>query len=121
MLLLIVDDIACIAEMFSRLMQKHGHHCYVCTDSTQVITITETIRPDALLLDIAMPHLSGLEIAEQLKRRPDIRPRLLIAVTGYSDLGMGKRIADAGFDHHLVKPIHTDDLNAALSSVAAPS
>lgn len=116
MRLLIVDDIACIAETFSRLMQKHGHQCYVCTDSTQVVSIAEIIQPNAILLDIAMPHLDGLQIAEELRHRPEIRPKLLIAVTGYGDPGMCEKIAAAGFDHHLVKPVSADELNAVLSS-----
>lgn len=117
MRLLIVDDIASIAEMFSRLMQKHGHQCYVCTDATQVVSITETIQPDAVLLDIAMPQLSGLQIAEEFKQRPEIRPKLLVAVTGYGDPCMREKIMAAGFDHHVVKPVQAEDLNAALSSL----
>lgn len=89
------------------------------TDATQVVSITETIQPDALLLDIAMPYLDGLQIAEEFRRRPDIRPRLLIAVTGYGDPCMCDKIAAAGFDHHLVKPVYADDLNGVLSSIAA--
>ena len=79
--------------------------------------LVEENRPDVLLLDLAMPGMNGFDVALELRLNPDLRPRLLIAVTGYSDDGSKEMTARAGFDYHLVKPLMLFNLLSILASV----
>jgi CheY-like chemotaxis protein len=63
------------------------------------------MKPDIVLLDIGLPKLDGLEVARRLKHSPDGSPPLLVATTGYGQAEDRRKIAAAGFDHHLVKPL----------------
>ena len=68
----------------------------------------ERFDPDLVFLDIGMPGLSGYELARQLRAQPDGGRRVLVAVTGWGQPDDRRRTAEAGFDHHLVKPPDLD-------------
>jgi CheY-like chemotaxis protein len=70
------------------------------------------MRPDMILLDIGLPGMNGYELARELRRvREDV---LLIALTGYGQDKDRREAREAGFDHHLTKPVDLDGLNALL-------
>ena len=68
----------------------------------------ERFDPDLVFLDIGMPSLSGYELARQLRAQPNGSRRVLVAVTGWGQPDDRRRTAEAGFDHHLVKPPDLD-------------
>lgn len=74
------------------------------------------LRPDVLLLDLMMPVVSGYDIAWQLKKRPELRPKCMIAISGLSHTDDADRAKAAGFDYFLLKPIIITELLAALSA-----
>jgi CheY-like chemotaxis protein len=115
MRVLVADDIPAVSDIIARMCQRNGWEVIVCNTGSQVMPTLEWMRPDVLLLDIGMPEMDGLQVAEALQLRPDLRPRRMIAITGYDDVVMRKKIAALGFDHHLVKPITWSDLSAAMS------
>lgn len=116
MRVLVADDDRGNVELQVRLLQREGHHAFRCYHGADVMEMVERLRPDVLLLDLAMPDLSGYEIAEELRLNPDLRPECVIAVTGYDRDSDRARTAEAGFDHHLVKPVSWDQLQAVLES-----
>jgi len=116
---LIADDLVLITEVLARLFYRNGHQAFVCTNGQEVLDALEPTRPDVLFLDIAMPCVDGLQVAEQLKQRPELRPPLLVALTGYSDPVMTRKIKEAGFDRHLVKPVGWAELSAVINPVLA--
>lgn len=105
MRILIADDVPLVTEVLLRLLQRGGHEGFICNDGAQVVQQVELVKPDVLLLDIAMPEVDGFAIVNRLNDGAAFRPRKVIAVTGYDDPLMRAKIAAAGFDHHLVKPV----------------
>ena len=71
-------------------------------------------RPDAMLLDIGLPGMDGYEVARRLRESVDQRQPLLVALTGYGQATDRQRSAEAGFDHHLVKPVNADDVEMLI-------
>ena len=76
-------------------------------------------RPHVALLDIGMPKLNGYEVARRLRAEPWGANTVLIAVTGWGQAQDRERTAEAGFDHHLIKPVMPADLMRLLDSVVA--
>ena len=73
-----------------------------------------------MLLDIGLPGLNGYDVAKQLRQMKLRRPQCLIAMTGYGSDEDRQRTEQAGFDHHIVKPIEPAELNKLLArSIAA--
>jgi CheY-like chemotaxis protein len=73
------------------------------------------LAPDVIMLDIGLPGISGLEVAQRLRNLPETRSAYLVAVTGYGQQQDRERSALAGFDAHLVKPIDQADVEAILT------
>ena len=104
MRVLVVDDISLICDLYGRLIRRLGHEVFLCNNPVQAVPMISIIRPDVLLLDIAMKEMDGFQIAEQLKNNPELRPKTLVAVTGYDDPAMRAKIAEAGFGRRSLYP-----------------
>lgn len=102
---LIVDDNVDAALMLSDLLSGIGYDTRVAHDAPQALAIAEEYVPDVALLDIGLPAMDGYELARRLREKPAWCEVRLIAVTGYGQSSDRKRSLEAGFDHHLVKPI----------------
>lgn len=70
-----------------------------------------------ILLDIGLPKLDGYEVARRLRQEPGGDGMILLAMTGYGQEEDRRRSREAGFDHHLVKPVDLDKLRGLLLSV----
>jgi signal transduction histidine kinase len=102
---LIVDDNVDAALMLSDLLSGIGYATRVAHDAPQALAIADEYVPDVALLDIGLPAMDGYELARRLREKPAWCEVRLIAVTGYGQSSDRKRSLEAGFDHHLVKPI----------------
>jgi CheY-like chemotaxis protein len=111
---LIVDDNSDAAESLARVIQTSGHDVRVVSNGAAAIASVATFRPDAVLLDIAMPGMDGYEVARRLRALPNGREMRLIAMTGYGSPQDRARSAESGFDHHLVKPLDLAQLERLL-------
>jgi two-component system CheB/CheR fusion protein len=80
------------------------------------LNIANEQKPDVILLDIGMPGMNGYEVARQLRQQPAFAATLLVATTGYGRASDVEQTQAAGFDHHLVKPIDYEKLQALLAS-----
>ena len=78
-----------------------------------------TWRPDVALLDIGLPHGGAYLVARRVRAEPDTRTTRLVALTDWGQQQDRRRSADAGFDHHLVKPVDPLHLRVLLNSVAS--
>jgi CheY-like chemotaxis protein len=116
MRVLVADDMRTAADAVAQLCKRNRCEVFVCDGGSQVIPSLEWLRPDVLLLDIAMPDMYGLRVAEKLRERHGLRPPGLIAFTSYDVTVMRQMIVNAGFDHHLVKPVEWPVLSAAMMS-----
>lgn len=81
----------------------------------KALQLARDTPPDVVLLDIGMPGMMGYEVAQRL-RNSGAATSLLIAVTGYGRDSDVSRAREAGFDHHLVKPVDYDQLKTLLAA-----
>jgi PAS domain S-box-containing protein len=112
---LVVDDNIPSAQGLARLLARAGHETSVAYDGPQALARAEEIRPQAVVLDIGLPGMDGYEVARRLRSEPSSRDALIIAVTGYGQEEDRQRSKEAGFDHHLVKPVDIAGLRQLLA------
>ena len=98
------------------LLELHGHEVCVANSGQAALEVAAERKPDAILLDIGMPGMNGYEVARRLRQQPAFAETLLVAITGYGRASDLEQTHAAGFDHHLVKPIDYDKLQALLAS-----
>ena len=72
-------------------------------------------QPDMVLMDVGMPKLNGYEAASRIRQQPWGQTMVLVALTGWGQADDRRKSANAGFNHHLVKPIDMDDLIKLVS------
>ena len=77
-------------------------------------------RPEIVLLDIGLPGMTGYEVAQRLRDVPGLERALLVAVTGYGQREDRRRTREAGFEHHLVKPVEPEKLRELIDSAFSP-
>jgi len=118
--ILIVDDNEDAAEMCATFLELAGHDVRRAHNGRSALAMAEAFGPRVALLDIGLPDLSGYEVARALRRAPWARDLLLVAVTGWGQDEDKQRALEAGFDHHLTKPIEPDQLERLLQSIAHP-
>jgi signal transduction histidine kinase/DNA-binding response OmpR family regulator len=113
---LVVDDNQDAAESLAMVLRIAGHEVNVCFDGPAAIAAVAATRPDVVLLDIGLPDMNGFEVARKLRANADFSDTLLVAVTGYGQEQDMRRSQEAGFDHHLVKPIDLTNLDVIFTS-----
>jgi len=114
---LVVDDNIDSAEAMTASLRIEGHHADAAYDGETAIAKAKSSKPDAVLLDIGLPGLSGLEVARALRTFPETQHALLIALSGYGQVEDRQRSLEAGLDHHLTKPVDPRTLSALLISL----
>ncbi len=107
---LVVDDNVDLARGLARLLQIHGHDVRIAFDGPTGLDEAKNSRPDVVLLDIGLPGMDGYQLAAQLRRDETVKDATLIAISGYGQEEDLRLAREAGFDHHLVKPIISDEL-----------
>jgi CheY-like chemotaxis protein len=112
--LLIVDDNEDAANVLAMLLEATGHTVSVENESKRALERARIEVPDVCLLDIGLPDMDGYELARRLKAQPETMNCRLIAITGYGQESDRQNTAEAGFDHHLVKPIDAYQLTELL-------
>jgi CheY-like chemotaxis protein len=114
--ILIVDDNRDAADSTGTLLLLWGHKVRVAYDGASAMLTARDFHPEVCLLDLGMPGMSGYEVAEQLRREPELRHTRLVAMTGFDSESDQQRSRNAGFDAHLVKPVEITALHEVLSS-----
>jgi PAS domain S-box-containing protein len=114
---LVVDDNADSAETMAVLVGIWGHTVRTAHDAAGALQAAAELAPDVVLLDIGLPGVSGYEVAVQMRALPGLESVVLIAITGYGQEEDRRRTREAGFSHHLTKPVRPDSLKAILSSL----
>ncbi|MFK3736734.1 ATP-binding protein [Massilia sp. TN1-12] len=117
--ILVVDDNVDAAALLAMLLEAAGHEVAVEHGSHAAIARAAAFAPDVCLLDIGLPDMDGNALARHLRAQPATAGALLIAVTGYGQDSDRQRSLEAGFDHHLVKPLDILQLEAILARAGA--
>ena len=112
--ILVADDSQDGADSLAFLLKAAGHEVITAYDGRTAIQLAEQQRPDAVLLDIGMPEVSGYDVARAIRREAWGRSMRLIALTGWGQAEHRRRSIEVGFDDHLVKPVELDLLEHVL-------
>jgi PAS domain S-box-containing protein len=120
MRILVVDDNQDAADTCAALLKLSGHHVQTAYTGRSALDLAASFRPHAMLLDIGLPDLDGYALAKRIRATTWGRRTLLIAVTGWGQNEDRRRAQEAGFDHHLAKPVSAEALEAALQTVGVP-
>lgn len=104
------------------ILRDEGHDVRSADTGPRVCRLVEDFDPDAVILDIALPEMSGWQVARQIQERARERKPLLIAISGLYKQGSDKILAElSGFDHYLVKPFEPAALLALLAPLTLPN
>jgi len=112
--ILVADDNRDGAASLGLLLTLAGHEAHFAHDGLEAIEVAERVRPDIVLLDIGMPRLDGLEAARRIRSETWGAGITLVALTGWGQEDDRRKTQEAGFDHHMVKPIDYPTLSKLL-------
>lgn len=115
--ILVVDDHRDAADSLALLLRLLGAEAHVARDGPSALAAARAVRPAVVLLDLGMPGMDGYEVARRLRREPGWRDVVLVALTGWGQEEDRRRSREAGFDHHLVKPVDPPALEALLAGL----
>lgn len=113
--ILVVDDNRDSAASLAMLLEIIGNETYTADDGLQALKAAEMIRPDVILLDIGLPKLNGYDVCRRIRGQSWGKEMVLVALTGWGQEEDRRKSEDAGFDHHIVKPVD----HVALMSLLA--
>lgn len=116
--ILVADDNEDTTTIMSMMLTKLGHVVSVASNGLQAVAMGKVLEPDLVLMDLGMPLMGGLEACKVMKEEPWGRAAYIVALTGWGQDDDRRKTTDAGFDHHLVKPVGYAKLTAIIAQVA---
>jgi PAS domain S-box-containing protein len=117
--LLIADDLRDNADSLSSFFRALEYEVRTAYDGERALAEARSFRPDVILLDIGMPVLGGHEVCRRIRDEPWGNDVLIVAITGWGQETDRRLTTDAGFDHHLVKPVEVRELVGIVSARAS--
>lgn len=112
---LVVEDGKSVAEVLAMFFELEGMETAIAFDGVQAVDKAESFHPHLICMDLLMPKMDGYEAARRIRERLQDNV-VLVALCGWDDPDSKRRTAEAGFDHHLVKPVSPDDLRKMIRS-----
>ena len=119
--ILVVDDNRDAADSLGMLLRFLGADVTVVYDGQSALESLSIVRPSLLFLDIGMPGLDGYDVVRLVRKNPEFANVPLVALTGWGQEEDRRRAREAGFDHHLVKPVEIEALLKLLASLESVS
>ncbi len=116
-LVLIVEDEAALMTMLRYNLEKQGFRVEEAGDGEEALTRINELKPDMVLLDWMLPHLSGIEVCRQIRRRPATRELPVIMITARSEDQDAVRGLNTGADDYVTKPFSTEALVARMRAL----
>jgi signal transduction histidine kinase len=113
--ILVVDDNRDAADTLGDLLQALGARVQVVYDGCAALEALATFNPAVAVIDLGMPGMDGYDVARRVRAEPGFNGVTLVALTGWNQAA--ERAREAGFDHHMVKPVDPDTLQAVLAAV----
>lgn len=118
--ILIVEDNQDSADSLKMLLEALGYDAHLVYDGEAAVRAAAALRPDVILMDIGLPGLNGYDAARQIRAQSAGTRVLIVALTGWGQEADRLRSAEAGIDHHLVKPLDLAVLEQILDSLQTP-
>jgi signal transduction histidine kinase/DNA-binding response OmpR family regulator len=113
--ILVTDDHTDAADSLALMLTSWGNEVRVAYNGPATLELISSFVPAVVLLDLGMPGMSGYEVAGHIRQSPDHENMRLIALTGWGQLEDRRRTREAGFDHHLTKPVDIHELQKLLA------
>jgi signal transduction histidine kinase len=117
--IVIIEDNEDVSASLKDLLEDTGHSVWSAQTGSDGVSLVEEVRPNVVLCDLGMPHMGGLEVCQRIRALPAAVQPIIIAVTGWGREEDHQRTREAGFDHHLVKPVAVESLDQVLRTVAS--
>ncbi len=117
--ILVVEDNELNLKLFCDLLRAHGHEAEPVRDGREAVERARAFAPDLVVMDIQLPHVSGLELIEQMKTDDELVTTPIMAVTAYAAKGDEERIRDAGAEGYVSKPISVLKFVEAVNELLA--
>jgi PAS domain S-box-containing protein len=114
---LVVDDNVDAADSLAMLLRQAGQDVQTTYDGPSALTRAREYRPDLVILDIGMPGMDGYEVARRMREEPQFDRLVLVALTGWGQDEDRLLSGEAGFDHHMVKPVEPKALRELLAAL----
>ncbi|MDP9109728.1 MAG: ATP-binding protein [Pseudomonadota bacterium] len=114
--ILIADDNIDAAQILQMLLEASGHTVDVAHDGHAALKLAREMLPDIAFLDIGMPGMNGYEVAKALRSVPHMADVTLVALTGWGGEQDRAQSREAGFNHHLIKPVDMKDIESLLAA-----
>jgi len=118
---LVVDDNQDSATSLAALLQMGGVETHLAHDGEEAVNAAETLRPEVVLLDIGLPKINGYDVCRRIRSTEWGKDVLVVALTGWGQDEDRRQAREAGFDHHMVKPVDYTALSEVLSRVERPT
>ena len=115
--ILLVDDNIPSAKTTGWMLELIGHQPILAHDGPSALQAALELKPDVVMLDIGLPGMNGYEVCRELRKNPEFKDTVMIAQTGWGRDSDRQQAQEAGFDHHLVKPIKLDEVTALLKDL----
>jgi CheY-like chemotaxis protein len=115
---LVVDDNADAADSLAMFLKLYGHEVQAVYSGAAALNLVKTYSPQVIILDLSMPVMDGIQVAQRLRLNIDMSKVALIAMTGLGQEGDRQRTRDAGFNYHIVKPPDPQQLQELLTVLA---
>ena len=115
--MLVVDDNRDSVDSLATLLRLMGNDVHMAFDGVEAVHAAHTYKPDVMLLDVGLPLRNGYEVARLIRGEAWGRNMVLIALTGWGQEQVRKQSREAGFDHHLVKPVDPKALMALVAEL----
>jgi PAS domain S-box-containing protein len=116
--ILVVDDNRDAADSLGMLLRMMGNEVHTAHDGLEAVGAAAAFHPDVILLDIGLPKMNGYEVARRIREQQSGQRVLLVALTGWGQEEDRRRTQEAGFDHHLTKPVEFNALEKLLAATS---
>lgn len=113
--ILVVEDNILMRKLFVRCLEEGGYTVVESTDARSVLPLMHELQPDLVVMDILMPDLSGFELIKQVRADRAVAATPVVAVTNLATPADKKRLAEAGFDGHVSKPIKPREFQSLVA------
>ncbi len=115
--ILVVDDNVPSAKTIGWMLELAGYEYSIVHTGTEAIEAAKKLKPDVILLDIGLPGISGYDVCRELRKDNDFKNTIMIAQTGWGQERDRQMAKEAGFDHHLIKPVNFDDFSKLIGEI----
>jgi CheY-like chemotaxis protein len=119
--IVLVDDQEDTRDMLRELLQARKHVVYDAADGAAAIQLIAEYKPDVAFIDIGLPVMDGFEVAQQIRKRPDLHGVRLVALSGYGNKSDVQAALKAGFDEHVTKPAELKQLERIIARLQKPA